>query len=137
MNKIAVSSLRVRGLVNFTNLLFKSTEKGMRKTARRKKTLQEQIEQGLLDIALGSVSDAISLLFMTEEEIIERLPKLKLINVSEIKRPKGGGMEIKFFDRIKALERLGTDKNSDSDSSLSFYEALEKSANDSRENSDD
>lgn len=127
----------MRGLVNFTNLLFKSTEKGMRKTARRKKTLQEQIEQGLLDIALGSVSDAISLLFMTEEEIIERLPKLKLINVSEIKRPKGGGMEIKFFDRIKALERLGTDKISDSDSSLSFYEALEKSANDSRENSDD
>lgn len=137
MNKITVSSLRVRGLVNFTNLLFKSTEKGMRKTARRKKTLQEQIEQGLLDIALGSVSDAISLLFMTEEEIIERLPKLKLINVSEIKRPKGGGMEIKFFDRIKALERLGTDKISDSDSSLSFYEALEKSANDSREKSDD
>lgn len=137
MNKIAVSSLRVRGLVNFTNLLFKSTEKGMRKTARRKKTLQEQIEQGLLDIALGSVSDAISLLFMTEEEIIERLPKLKLINVSEIKRPKGGGMEIKFFDRIKALERLDTDKISDSDSSLSFYEALEKSANDSREKSDD
>lgn len=137
MNKIAVSSLRVRGLVNFTNLLFKSTEKGMRKTARRKKTLQEQIEQGLLDIALGSVSDAISLLFMTEEEIIERIPKLKLINVSEIKRPKGGGMEIKFFDRIKALERLGTDKISDSDSSLSFYEALEKSANDSREKSDD
>lgn len=137
MNKIAVSSLRVRGLVNFTNLLSKSTEKGMRKTARRKKTLQEQIEQGLLDIALGSVSDAISLLFMTEEEIIERLPKLKLINVSEIKRPKGGGMEIKFFDRIKALERLGTDKISDSDSSLSFYEALEKSANDSREKSDD
>lgn len=137
MNKIAVSSLRVRGLVNFTNLLFKSTEKGMRKTARRKKTLQEQIEQGLLDIALGSVSDAISLLFMTEEEITERLPKLKLINVSEIKRPKGGGMEIKFFDRIKALERLGTDKISDSDSSLSFYEALEKSANDSREKSDD
>lgn len=109
----------------------------MRKTARRKKTLQEQIEQGLLDIALGSVSDAISLLFMTEEEIIERLPKLKLINVSEIKQPKGGGMEIKFFDRIKALERLGTDKTSDSDSSLSFYEALEKSANDSREKSDD
>lgn len=137
MNKIAVSSLRVRGLVNFTNLLFKSTEKGMRKTARRKKTLQEQIEQGLLDIALGSVSDAILLLFMTEEEIIERLPKLKLINVSEIKRPKGGGMEIKFFDRIKALERLGMDKISDSDSSLSFYEALEKSANDSRKKSDD
>lgn len=109
----------------------------MSKTARRKKTLQEQIEQGLLDIALGSVSDAISLLFMTEEEIIERLPKLKLINVSEIKRPKGGGMEIKFFDRIKALERLGADSAGSSDSSLSFYEALEKSAVDLREKQDD
>lgn len=109
----------------------------MRKTARRKKTLQEQIEQGLLDIALGSVSDAISLLFMTEEEAMKRLPKLKLMNVSEIKRPKGGGMEIKFFDRIKALERLGADKSSASDSSLSFYEALEKSANDLRKKADD
>lgn len=109
----------------------------MSKTAKRKKTLQEQIEQGLLDIALGSVSDAISLLFMTEEEIIERLPKLKLINVSEIKRPKGGGMEIKFFDRIKALERLGVDGAGSSDSSLSFYEALEKSAVDLREKQDD
>lgn len=100
----------------------------MRKTARRKKTLQEQVEQGLLEIALGSVSDAVSLLFMTEEEMVERLPKLKLINVSEIKRPKGGGMEIKFFDRIKALERLGAGEARESDSSLSFYEALEKSA---------
>ena len=68
---------------------------------------------------------------------MKRLPKLKLMNVSEIKRPKGGGMEIKFFDRIKALERLGSDKSSSSDSSLSFYEALEKSANDLREKSDD
>ena len=105
--------------------------------ARRKMTAQQQIEKGLSELAFGSCSDAIKLLFMSDEEIMQRLPKLKLINISEIKRPKGGGMEIKFFDRIKALERLGTDKISDSDSSISFYEALEKSANDSREKSDD
>ena len=105
--------------------------------ARRKMTAQQQIEKGLSELAFGSCSDAIKLLFMSDEEIMQRLPKLKLINISEIKRPKGGGMEIKFFDRIKALERLGMDKISDSDSSLSFYEALEKSANDSREKSDD
>lgn len=96
--------------------------------ARRKKTLQEQIEQGLLDIALGSVSDAVSLLFMTEEEALQKLPKMKLMNVSEIKRPKCGGTEIKFFDRLKALERLTQNNEGATDGSLSFYEALEKSA---------
>ena len=37
-------------------------------------------------------------------------------------------MEIKFFDRIKAFERLMDAGNNGADGSLSFYEALEKSA---------
>ena len=42
--------------------------------------------------------------------------------------PKGGGTEIKFFDRIKALERLA-DIGDGSDRSLSpFVEALKKGA---------
>ena len=32
---------------------------------------------------------------------------MDLFLVSEIKRPKDGSMEIKFFDRLKALEKLG------------------------------
>ena len=31
---------------------------------------------------------------------------MDLFNISEIKRKKGGDIEIKFFDRIKALEKL-------------------------------
>ena len=96
--------------------------------ARRKMTAQQQIEKGLSELAFGSCSDAIKLLFMSDDEIMQRLPKLKLINISEIKRPKGGGMEIKFFDRIKAFERLMDAGNNGADGSLSFYEALEKSA---------
>ena len=34
------------------------------------------------------------------------LAESDLFNVSEIKRVKGGGVEIKFFDRQKALEKL-------------------------------
>ena len=34
------------------------------------------------------------------------LSQMDLFGVAELKRPKGGGMEIKFFDRIKALEAL-------------------------------
>jgi hypothetical protein len=60
--------------------------------------------------------------------VLEKLPKLKLFNVSEIKRPKGGGMEIKFFDRIKACERLMNQTEAKADEGMSFYQALEKSA---------
>lgn len=93
----------------------------------RKKPVEEQVKQGLLDLAVGSVSDAVMLLFLDDEEIIRRLPKLKLSNVSEIKRPKGGGMEIKFFDRIKAFEKLQELTATKRDEGLGFYQALEKS----------
>jgi len=96
--------------------------------AKKKMSLEEQIEKGLTDLAFGSCCDAVRLLFMTEEETMQKLPKLKLINVSEIKRPKGGGMEIKFFDRIKAFEKLIERDGEKQENGLSFYEALEKSA---------
>ena len=47
----------------------------------------------------------------------------------EIKKPKGGGLEIKFFDRLKALEKLSAIcENGDESSSMPFYEAIRKSA---------
>lgn len=101
--------------------------------ARKKKSIDEQVKQGLLDLAFGDISDAVSLLYLSDEEVLERLPKLKLFNVSEIKRPRGGGMEIKFFDRIKACERLKELTTVKADEGLSFYQALEKSAEDLKE----
>lgn len=84
---------------------------------------------GLRRLAFGDIQDAITLLFESDENILSALPSLDLYNVSEIKRQKGGGMEIKFFDRIKALEKLremiGTDERQ---TAVSFYDALEKSA---------
>lgn len=96
--------------------------------ARRRKTLEEKVTDGLLKLAFGDISDAVRLLYMSEEEALERLPKLNLYNVSEIKRPKGGGMEIKFFDRIKACEKLREHTEAKDSEGLSFYEALERSA---------
>ena len=40
------------------------------------------------------------------------IEKLDLFNVSEIRRIKGGGVEIKIFDRLKALEKLYELENS-------------------------
>lgn len=94
----------------------------------RQNLSKQKMKKGLADLAYGKVSDPISLLFMSEEEIVEKLPKLKLINISEIKRPKGGGMEIKFFDRIKAVEKLAALEDESQNNGTDFYSALEQSA---------
>ena len=63
------------------------------------------VKTGLSRIAFGSINDAVALMFddnVTREQIM----KADLFNVAEIKRVKGGGVEIKFRDRQKALEKL-------------------------------
>ncbi len=96
--------------------------------AKRKKNLKEEIKEGLRQLAFGDVKDCIYLLFSSEEDILANLSSLNLMNISEIKRPKGGGMEIKFFDRIKALEKLGETEHESTDEPLSFYSALQQGA---------
>lgn len=95
---------------------------------RKKKTPREEICDGYRQLAFGTVQDAVALLFTGEEEIIEKLPGYNLFNISEIKKPKGGGMEIKFFDRLKALEKLWEFSETISSEPLSFYRALEEGA---------
>ena len=95
---------------------------------RKKKSAKEEVREGLRRLAFGEIKDAVTLLFADENEIMEKLPDLDLFCVSEIKRPKGGGMEIKFFDRIKALERLRDTEHDAPVQPLSFYKALEEGA---------
>lgn len=80
---------------------------------------------GFRRLAFGSVADAVRLL----DGERENLDGLDLFMVSDIKIPKGGGMEIKFFDRQKALESLAElEKAGSDDTALPFYSALRKSA---------
>lgn len=96
---------------------------------RRKKVTKKEVSEGLRRLAFGEIKDAVYLLFENEDTALKSLPSLDLFNVSEIKRVKGGGMEIKFFDRLKALDKLAELVGSeDRQSALSFYDALEKSA---------
>lgn len=90
----------------------------------------EEVVSGYRQLAFGSVADALKLIYADESPDRFEMEGLELFNVSEIKRPKGGGIEIKFFDRLKALEHLEAlcDGNGDDDSALPFYMALEKSA---------
>ena len=80
---------------------------------------------GLKRLAFSSVSDALRLLYAEDPLTPAELERLDLFMVSEIKRPKGGGLEIKFFDRIKALEKLSElDNISDNNRMAPFYSAL-------------
>ncbi len=97
--------------------------------SRKRKITQKDVTDGLRRLAFGEIQDAVSLLFKTDEDITASLSSLDLFNVSEIKRVKGGGMEIKFFDRLKALEKLSNAVACDNgQNTVSFYTALEKSA---------
>lgn len=56
------------------------------------------VAAGLRRLAFGSCSDAVYLVFADELPPVDVIGKLDLFNVSEIKRVKGGGVEVKLFD---------------------------------------
>ena len=101
-----------------------------RKKARKPTPAQLRAEviQGYLRLATGHCNDALKLLFL-EQPTQEELAGLDIFNVSDIKRPRGGGLEIKFFDRCEALVRLEALSSAAESkaSATKFYEALQRS----------
>lgn len=81
-------------------------------------------EAGYRRIAFGSVADAVRLCMGRN---VEDIDSLDLFCVQELKCTEKG-VEVKFFDRIKALERLGEISGTGTDSALPFYRALEEGA---------
>lgn len=63
------------------------------------------VKTGLSRLAFGSVNEAVALVF-DDNVSLQKILSADLFNVSEIKKIKGGGVEMKFFDRQKALEKL-------------------------------
>ena len=86
------------------------------------------VENGLCRLAFGSPADAIKLMLSEETLTAQEIEKLDFFNVSDIKRPKGGGLEIKFFDRLKALERLSALGANAENPQSSFIDALSQGA---------
>lgn len=66
---------------------------------------KEKVLKGLEQLAFGKVNDAVRLVFAEEPPSTAVLARMNLFNVASISRDKGG-VEVKFFDRQRALERL-------------------------------
>ncbi len=100
----------------------------IKKLEMKNQTSFSEVISGLRRLAFGSSADAVKLIFR-DEITDEEIEHLDLFNVSDIKRPKNGGLEIKFFDRQKALEKLlQISELDDTSGASSFLTALEKSA---------
>lgn len=84
---------------------------------------------GLYRTALSNPTDALKLLYR-EDPTDEELESVDLSSVAEIKRTKDKSMEIKFFDRVKAADKLNELLNSSKESSASggLIEAMRLSA---------
>lgn len=79
---------------------------------------------GYQRLAFGNTSDAVSLIY-SEDPGEADIGSMDLFMISEIKKPKDGSIEIKFFDRLKALEKL---EQISSDSPFAnFFDAIGES----------
>lgn len=81
-------------------------------------------------LAGSRANDAIQLAFLEEDEV-ERLKKLDLSALTEFKRNSNGTVEMKFLDRVAALEWLA--ERCDDPRAARLYEALEKGSERSEE----
>ena len=73
---------------------------------RNKKPLdREQLLDQMRALACARVNDAVKLAYLPEEER-EAIGKLDLSALIEFRRSGAGTVELKFADRMKALERL-------------------------------
>ena len=73
---------------------------------RNKKPLdREQLLEQMRALARAKVNDAVKLAYLPEEER-EAIGKLDLSALIEFRRSGAGTVELKFADRMKALERL-------------------------------
>ena len=93
-----------------------------RRSQLQNKSLKQLARSGLKRLAMGNIADAVSLISMKDYDS-ETLKNMDLFMVSEIKRSEKGQIEIKFFDRFKALEKLNDDCES-LENTTPFYDAL-------------
>ena len=82
---------------------------------------------GYHKLAFGSVSDALRLLY-AEQPDAEELEQMDLFMISDIRRNRDGMLEIKFFDRLKALEKLDAAAREDNAGVAGLMEAIGRGA---------
>ena len=92
----------------------------------KKELRREDVIEALRKIAFGKANHGVKLMYL-EKVTPQRVQRMDLSAVSEIKRGANGAVEVKFVDRVKALgvlyEMLGSGGE---DETEEFLQALEQ-----------
>lgn len=96
------------------------------------------IVTGLNRLAFASSADSLKLMLCDRDFLMSHLDELDLFHISEIKIPKEGAIEIKFFDRFKAFDKLLEISrfSEGNNNAAEFFTALEQSAKSLSEDND-
>lgn len=98
-----------------------------RQLSKRRRVMARLAAIGYQRLAFGSIADALRLLYMGEPDAAQ-LEEMDLFLISEIKRNKDGMLEIKFFDRMKALDKLENAAQEEYGGVAGLMEAIGKGA---------
>ena len=105
----------------------KEIQNEIQRLDKKRQRSEADISAGYFRLAFGCVSDAIKLIF-SEDISEEKIERLDLFNIAEIKRKKCGDVEIKFFDRLKALQQLYEMSEGSDSGEASIFDAIRKGA---------
>ena len=113
-------------------LKLRSTQKLVKRYTENGFSDEQAVKIGLGRLAFGEINDIMEVVLSDEPIGLNRLFKMNFYNISEVKKVKGGGLEVKLFDRQKAMEKLLEihDKSSDKTSAEEFFDALSQAAGD-------
>lgn len=89
----------------------------------RKKATRERVVQRLYEMALGRANDAVRLAYF-QEPTEEEVKKLDLGAVAEFRRSNLGSVEIKFIDRVKAMQALAGMLEGEGGEAEEFFHAM-------------
>lgn len=85
---------------------------------------------GLSRLAFSPINDTVKLALLSKEQLETTIDELDLFHISEIKIPKDNTIEVKFFDRFKAFDKLIelVQASTGKQDANEFYKALEAGA---------
>lgn len=92
--------------LGITLLKLKSVKKAINRFRQASFCGEDGIKSGLMRLAFGQANDIMEVVLSDEPIGLNRLYRMNFFNVSEVKKVKGGGLEVKLFDRQKAMEKL-------------------------------
>ena len=96
-------------------------EKSLKEKIRSGHIRREDVPRRLAELAFGKPNDCVRLILGETEKV----DKLDLSLLSELKRSEKGALEVRFVDRLRALEQLAVVAQEEKTELESFLQALQ------------